>query len=58
LGFGALPGNIEPFMIERLKEIVEGVHFKCLHCVLIVGRSEDNVRRMLLLEGFKHFEAA
>ena len=40
----ALPGGVESFVIERLEQVVEGMHLKGAHGILIVGSDKDDVR--------------
>src|SRR5689334_16991574 len=52
----SVPGHIEPLMIERLEEVIEGMHLKGAHRILIVSGYEDDVRRCLRIERLKYFE--
>src|SRR6185369_12718314 len=54
----SLPGGVEPFVIERLEQVVEGVHLEGAHGILIVGGDKDDVRSRFALERLQHFKAA
>ena len=43
-----LDGFCQPLLIERLQDVVHGVHFERLHRVLIVGRGKNDVRHLAL----------
>jgi hypothetical protein len=46
----ALPGSIESFAIERLEQVIEGVHLEGAHGILIVGSDKDDVRSRSAIE--------
>jgi hypothetical protein len=57
LSFGSIPSGVEPLLIEGLQQIIQGVHFKCTHSILIVCSCKDDVGRMIRFKRFKYLEA-
>src|SRR4029079_13225146 len=58
LSFGALPGNVEPFLIERLQQVIKCLDFKRAHCVFVISSYKDDVRKFLFSQRREDFEAA
>ena len=42
---GLLHGLRDPLLVERLQQVVDGVHFEGLHRILVVGGGEDDLRQ-------------
>src|ERR1700752_3389212 len=58
LCFDSLPGRIESLVVERFQQVVDRMHFKSAHRILIVSSDEDDVRSLLPLERRQYLEAA
>jgi hypothetical protein len=55
---GALHRQLEPRLLDRLEQVIDGVHLERLDSVLIVRRHENDVRPVLRVEHPpRHFES-
>jgi hypothetical protein len=50
-------GVTEPGIIERLENVVDGMHLECAHCVLIVSRDEDDSGHAVRADDLEYIEA-
>ena len=54
---GTLHGLLKTRFFDGFQNIVDGVHVKRLHSVLIVGRNEDHLRQLIFAgQMLDHFE--
>src|SRR4026209_354776 len=54
----SMPGGIEPFVVEGLQQVIEGMDLERAHGILVVRSYEDDVGRRLRIERFEHLETA
>src|SRR3569832_40030 len=53
----SVPRSVEALVIERLEQVIEGMHLKGAHGILIVGGDKDDVGRCLRIERLAYFDA-
>src|SRR5579872_615735 len=57
LGTGAVEGVMQPFLVEWLEQVIEGVCLKCAHCILVVSSRKNHDWHVLGIRLTQHLKA-